>query len=161
MAESARNGLIIGHDAQFSEQICVSCKYKYKKTENALLAASAPVFLSLVWSVTALSRHQGTMQRHHGTKELCKDTIPETPLTGQPLTGQPLTGHSLKILPRKVLSKVLPTTRKNDLGNARRGTFRDVPPCFPDTTRNSNQQVACRGRKRKECPHNQTRRAIF
>ena len=103
VAENARNDLIIGHDAQFSEQICVSCKYKYntKKTENALIAASASVFPSLVWSVTALPRHQGTMQRHHGTKELCKDTtalskdsIPETPMTGQPLTRQPLTGHS-------------------------------------------------------------------
>jgi len=67
VAESARNDLIIGHDAQFSEQICVSCKYKYKKTKNALTAASAPVFPSLVWSVTALPRHQGTMKRDQGT----------------------------------------------------------------------------------------------
>ena len=68
VAENARNDLIIRHDAQFSEQISVSCKYKYKKTENAIIAASASVFPSLVWSATALPRHQGTMQRHQGTK---------------------------------------------------------------------------------------------
>ena len=44
------------------------------------------------------------------------------------------------------------TTRKKNLGNARRGTFRDIPQCFPATTRNSYHKVALRGRKRKECP---------
>ena len=105
VAENARNDLIIGHDAQFSEQICVSCKYKYntKKTENALIAASASVFPSLVWSVTALPRHQGTVQRHHGTiqrlysrnshdRTTSDQTTSDRTLKGR--TGEPLTGHS-------------------------------------------------------------------